>query len=390
MRLEMVEALGLKNPYFDVHQGTARSHSLIDGRDCLNYSSYNYLGYSGDPRVLDAVEAAMRTYGTSVSASRVASGERPFHGELERSLAAAQGAEAALVMGSGHATNVMTIGHLFGPKDLILHDELIHDSCLQGIKLSGAARRSFRHEDVDHLEAQLKVLRPHYERVLILTEGVYSMDGDISNTPAFVALKRKYACLLMVDEAHSFGTVGATGRGVCEHWGLKPGDVDILMGTMSKTLSAMGGWIAGTQALVEYLRYTSPGFVFAAGLPPTLGVAALTSLQLMAQEPERVRALQRNSKTFVEALIAQGMDVGPAKGESPVVPVITGNSLHAMHLSARLLDDGINARPIVYPAVADDAARLRFFLCTLHTEAELVHTAARVAHHLNAIRSELG
>ncbi|MFN3198350.1 MAG: aminotransferase class I/II-fold pyridoxal phosphate-dependent enzyme [Bradymonadia bacterium] len=389
MRLDMVGALGLKNPYFDVHQGTARSHSLIDGRDCLNYSSYNYLGYSGDPRVLDAVEAAMRTYGTSVSASRVASGERPFHGELERGLAAAQNADAAVVMGSGHATNVTTIGHLFGSKDLILHDELIHDSCLQGIKLSGAARRSYRHEDPEHLESQLKMLRPHYERVLILTEGVYSMDGDISNTPAFVALKRKYGCLLMVDEAHSFGTVGATGRGVGEHWGLERGDVDIWMGTLSKSLSAMGGWIAGSNALVEYLRYTTPGFVFAAGLPPTLGVAALTSLQLMAQEPERVQQLQRNGKTFVQALTERGIDVGPARGESPVVPVITGNSLHAMHLAARLLEDGINARPIVYPAVADDAARLRFFLCNLHTPEELVHTAERVAHHLQQIRSEI-
>jgi len=393
LRLHAVEAIGLKNPYFDLHEGTARNTTQIDGREIINYSSYNYLGLSGDERVYDAVDKGMRRYGTSVSASRVASGERPFHRELEQALARAQGVEDAVVMAGGHATNVSTIGHLFGPQDLILHDELIHDSCIQGIKLAGAARRGFRHEDTAHLEAQLRELRRHYEKVLILIEGVYSMDGDIANLPEYLRLKKRYGCMLMVDEAHSFGTVGKTGYGVGEHWrdrgvDLDPMDVDIWMGTMSKSLASMGGWIAGRKELITYLRYTTPGFVFAAGIPPTLGVAALTALQLWTEETWRVEALQRNSKRFYELLRERGLDTGPALGDSPVIPVVTGDSMHALKLSQRLLDDhGVNAKPIIFPAVPNDAARLRFFMTALHTEEQLVYTADRVAEALSGIRA---
>lgn len=387
LRMQMIEMMGMKNPYFDLHEGTARNTSMVDGREVINFSSYNYLGYSGDPRVIADVERGIELYGTSVSASRVASGERPFHRDLEAELAAANDCEDALVFSGGHATNVNTIGHLFGPKDLILHDELIHDSCLQGIKLSGAARRAFRHDDVEHLEAQLKQLRGHYEKVLILIEGVYSMDGDIANVPAYVALRKRYGCLLMIDEAHSFGTIGSHGRGVREHFGLKGSDADIWMGTMSKSLASMGGWISGSKELIMYMRYTAPGFIFAAGIPPALGVAALSSLRLMIQEPERVAKLQNNAKTFYNALRARGLDTGPSLGESPVIPVVTGDSMQALQLSQALLDDGINAKPIIYPAVAEDAARLRFFLSSTHTEEQLLHTAERIAVLLQGIRN---
>ena len=385
-----VAALGLQNPYFDVHQGTARDTTLIDGKEIINYSSYNYLGLSGDDRVMNEVEQAMRRYGTSVSASRVASGERPFHGALEAGLAEAQGAEAALVFASGHATNVTVIGHLFGPKDLILHDELIHDSCLQGIKLSGAARRAFRHDDPEHLAEQLALLRPHYERALILIEGVYSMDGDVANLPAYLELKQRWGCLIMVDEAHSFGTIGKTGRGIGEYFGVDTSQVDIFMGTLSKSLASMGGWIAGSHALIEYLRYTTPGFVFAAGQTPTLGQAALSSLRLMNEEPWRVERLQHNSRFFCDALKQRGIDTGDALGASPVVPVITRDSAVALILSERLLEQGINAKPIIFPAVAEDAARLRFFLTSLHTEKQLTYTADCIAATLAQARARMG
>jgi 8-amino-7-oxononanoate synthase len=390
LRQQMVAALGMQNPYFDSHDGTARNRSMIGGRDVINYSSYNYLGLSGDERVIADVSAAMARYGTSVSASRIASGERPLHRELEQALAQAIGVEDAVIMPSGHATNVTTIGHLMGPKDLILHDELVHDSCLQGIKLSGAARRGFRHEDAAHAEAQLRELRPHYEKVLIVKEGVYSMDGDVSDIPEFIALKKKYGCLLMVDEAHSFGTIGPRGFGIADHFALDAHDVDIWMGTMSKSLASMGGWIAGRASLVEYLKYTTPGFVFAAGMAPTLAQAALSSLRLMEQEPWRVQQLQHNSGFFYRALQERGINTGVAKGLSPVVPAITGDSMHALLLSQALLEDGVNAKPIIFPAVADDAARLRFFLSALHTEEELTLTADLIAKHLAAIRREHG
>lgn len=386
LRFQMVEAMGLQNPYFDLHQGTARDTSIIEGREVINFSSYNYLGLSGDERVQKDVTAAMARYGTSVSASRIASGERPFHRDLEALLASSLGVEDAIIFPSGHATNVTVIGHLFGPNDLILHDELIHDSCLQGIKLSGAARRSFRHEDPEHAEQQLRELRPHYEKVLLLHEGVYSMDGDISDTPAFLKLKEKYGCMMMIDEAHSFGTIGKRGFGIKDHYGLQGPEVDLWMGTMSKSLASTGGWIGGTKELITYLRYTTPGFVFAAGMTPTLGQAALSSLRLIHEEPWRVAKVQSNAKFFCEELLKRGLDVGVAEGLSPVVPVVTGDSMQALQLAQALLDKGINAKPIIFPAVADDAARLRFFLSTCHSEEQLEFTAETIRTELEKIR----
>ena len=388
MRLDGLGMMGLDNPYFHVHQGTARDVTMVDGRELINYSSYNYLGLSGDPRVLTEVNEAVAQYGTSVSASRVASGERPFHGELEAMLAKAQGQEDALLFTAGHATNVTTIGHLMGPDDLILHDEYIHDSALQGIKLSGAQRRSFRHEDPTHLEEQLRLLRPHYKRCLIIVEGVYSMDGDICELPAYVALKKKWGCLLMVDEAHSFGVVGPTGCGVAEHFGIDGREVDIWMGTLSKSLASCGGWIAASHAMITYLRYTAPGFVYSAGLTAANGVAALASLRFMLEEPERVQKIQSNAAFFHKELTDRGQDTGPALGGSGVVPVITGNSMHALVLSQRLVQQGINVQPIVYPAVPDDASRLRFFLSSTHSEDQLRRTAIAVAETLAAVREE--
>jgi hypothetical protein len=241
MRLQLAEASGVRNPYFSVHEGTARNTTVVAGRELVNFSSYNYLGLSGDPRVLDNVKVAIDRYGTSVSASRVASGERPFHQELEAELAECQGAEDSLVFTAGHATNVTAIGHLMGPKDLILHDELIHDSALQGIKLAGSARRSFRHDDPEHLEQQLRALRSSFEKVLIVVEGVYSMDGDICALPTYLELKKKYGALLMVDEAHSFGIIGQRGCGAGEHFGIDGREVDLWMGTPRPALCTRRG-----------------------------------------------------------------------------------------------------------------------------------------------------
>ena len=388
MRLAMAQLGGIENPYFRVQEGTARDTTVMGGKEYINYSSYNYIGLSGDPRVLDKVKEAVDRYGTSVSASRVASGERPFHGALEKGLAECQRKPDSLVFTAGHATNVTTIGHLFGPDDLIIHDEYIHDSGLQGIKLSGAARRGFKHDDPASCEHELKRLRRHYKRVLILLEGVYSMDGDICQLPAYVALKRKYGCLLMVDEAHSFGIIGENGYGCAEHFDLAPDDVDIWMGTLSKSLASCGGWIAADEKLVNYLRYTAPGFIYSAGLTAANGVAALESLELMKQEPWRVKKLQDNARFFQKALVDRGIDPGPAKGESGVVPAVTGNSMWALQLSQRLNHAGVNVQPIVYPAVPDDAARLRFFLSSTHSHEQLAHTATLVADILGQVKKD--
>ena len=388
MRLAMAELGGIENPFFRVQEGTAKDTTMMNGKEYINFSSYNYIGLSGDPRILASVRDAVDRYGTSVSASRVASGERPFHGELEKVLAAAQRKADSLVFTAGHATNVTTIGHLFGPDDLIVHDEYIHDSGLQGIKLSGAARRMFAHDDPEACEAELKKLRRHYKKVLILVEGVYSMDGDICALPEYIRLKKKYGCMLMVDEAHSFGVVGETGKGLAEHFDTHPDDVDIWMGTLSKSLASCGGWISGDESLIRYLRYTAPGFVYSAGLTAANGVAAVESMKYMLEEPWRVKKLQSNANFFQERLEKHGVDTGPAKGESGVVPAITGNSMWALQLAQRLNHAGINVQPIVYPAVPDDASRLRFFLSSTHSHEQLGHTADLVASTLEEVKKD--
>ncbi len=387
-RLQAAKFIGIQNPFFRVHEGTARNTSVVEGRELVNYSSYNYIGLSGDPRVVEDVRLAVERYGTSVSASRVASGERPFHGELEALLARCQDTDDAVLFTAGHATNVTTIGHLLGKDDLVLHDELIHDSALQGVKLAGCTRRSFRHDDPGDLDRQLRMLRRNFDRCLIVVEGVYSMDGDVCDLPAYVALKKRHGCLLMVDEAHSFGIVGATGCGVREYYGIPGREIDIWMGTLSKSLASCGGWIAGRSSLIRYLKYTAPGFVYSAGLTPANGVAALSSLKLMLAEPERVHTLQDNAAFFHAELNRLGLDTGPARGASGVIPVITGNSVHALWLSQRLNERGVNVQPIVYPAVADDAARLRFFLSSTHTRAQLAWTAQAVREALDDVRRD--
>ena len=266
-RLEMLETSGLGNPYFGVQQGITNDRTVIDGRELINFASYNYVGTSGDPAVSAAAKAAIDRYGTSVSASRLASGEKVIHGELESAIARFIGTEAAVTFVGGHATNESVIGHLVGPGDLVLQDGLAHNSIVQGATLSGARRRPFSHNDWQAADRLLEQFRHEYRRVLLVIEGVYSMDGDFPDLPRFIEVKKRHKALLMIDEAHSIGVLGHHGRGIGEHFDVNRSDVDIWMGTMSKALGSCGGYIAGSQALVEFLKYTVPGFVFSVGLP---------------------------------------------------------------------------------------------------------------------------
>jgi 8-amino-7-oxononanoate synthase len=375
--------LGVASPYFKVHEGIADSTTRIAGKDYVNYSNYNYLGLSGDPEVTGAAKAALDRFGSSVSASRVVSGERPLHGELERGLAEVYEVEDCLTFVSGHATNVTTIGYLFGPKDLILHDALVHNSVVQGIQLSGAKRLPFPHNDYASLEETLAQQRRFYERVLIVLEGIYSMDGDYPDLPKFVEIKKRYRCFLMLDEAHALGVMGRTGLGIREHFGLSGTAVDIWMGTLSKTLAACGGYIAGSRPLVELLRHWAPGFLYSVGMSPPMAGAALAALQKMRREPARVSTLQARGQMFLELARAAGVDTGLATGFS-VIPAITGSSLKALRVSNALFDQGINVQPIVYPAVPEKSARLRFFISSTHTEAQIQSTIPILAE---AIRS---
>jgi 8-amino-7-oxononanoate synthase/acyl carrier protein len=378
--MAQVELTGVPNPYFTVHEGTVRDTTRIDGRELISFASYNYLGLSGDAVVNQAAKEAIDRYGTSVSASRLVSGEKPLHCELEREIADFMGVDNALVFVGGHSTNETVIGHLVGPGDLIIHDGLSHNSIIQGAILSGARRRPFPHNDFAALDQLLEEVRGQYRRVLVIVEGTYSMDGDYPELPEFIRVKQKHRCLLMVDEAHSFGTLGETGRGIGEHFGCDPRDVDIWMGTLSKSMASCGGYIAGCNALIELLRYTAPGFVFSVGMPPAAAGAALAAIHRLREEPQRVTRLRERSDQFLRRAKSVGFDTG-ASGGTPVVPIITGNSLAALRLSHRLFQDGINVQPILYPAVEESAARLRFFITSEHTKLQIETTIAALVRH---------
>jgi 8-amino-7-oxononanoate synthase len=380
----LLESTGVMNPFFKVHERVIDDTTVINGRELISWSSYNYLGMSGDPAVIAAAKESLDRYGTSVSASRLVSGEKTIHRQLEQALIDLLGVEDAITFVCGHSTNETTIGHMFGPGDLILHDALAHNSIIQGAILSGARRRPFPHNDWQTLDQLLGELRHEYRRVLIAIEGIYSMDGDYPDLPRFIEIKKRHKALLYIDEAHSLGVMGLHGRGIGEHFDVEPSDVDFWMGTMSKGLGSSGGYIAGKKSLVQYMKYTAPGFVFANGLPPVIAAAALTALRVLEEDPERVARLSANSKLFLSLAKSRGLNTGRSK-DSAVVPVILGNSLHALQLSEAMFKRGINVQPILHPAVEESAARLRFFVTAKHTEEQIRKTVDAVTEELKKI-----
>ncbi|MBT2409503.1 aminotransferase class I/II-fold pyridoxal phosphate-dependent enzyme [Streptomyces sp. ISL-12] len=380
-RFRVIADSGAEYPYFRVHQGTIRDTTVIDGRTLLSFGSYNYLGLSGHPAVDEAAHRAVDRYGTSVSASRVLSGERELTVRLERALAGFLGVEDCVALVSGHATNVTAIGHLVGRGDLVLHDALAHDSILQGCALSGAARRPFAHNDTDQLEHLLRVNRSRFRRVLIAVEGAYSMDGDLVALPAVIELKKRYGALLMVDEAHSIGTVGEQGRGVGEFFGVDRSDVDLWMGTLSKAFASCGGYLGGSARMVRWLRHTLPGFVYSVGLTPANAAAALAATELIVAEPERVAALRRNADLFRRLAAEAGLATG-VSAHTPIVPCVLGDSARTLGVADRLYARGVVADPIFHPAVEEGLARLRFFVTSEHREEDIRRVVSVLAEEV--------
>jgi 8-amino-7-oxononanoate synthase len=380
------ERYGVSDIYFRMHEGIARDTTKIDGREYVTFSHYNYLGLSGHPAVTGAVARAVERYGTSVSGSRMVGGERPLHRELEGALARMYGTPDCLVFVSGYGTNVAAISHLFGRNDLIVHDELIHNSVIMGAQLSRARRIAFPHNDWRALDRLLQERRRDYERVLIVVEGIYSMDGDFPDLPAFIEVRNRHKVFLMVDEAHSLGVMGKRGFGIREHFGLKGEDVDIWMGTLSKALASCGGYITGSEALMFSLRYGAAGFMFSVGQSPADAAAAVAALGVMQAEPERVQRLRQRGKLFLEVARQHGLPTGSAQGYS-VVPVIVGDSMHCIRLTQALFRRGIHVQPILHPAVDEHEARLRLFLTCTHSEEQIRHSVAVIAEELRATRS---
>jgi len=379
------EIAGIENPFYRLHDGRAAETTSLGGREVVNFSSYDYLGLNGHPDVTAAAKAAIDRYGTSVSASRLTAGERAVHRDLEGALARLHGVEDALCFVSGHATNVSVIGGLLGPDDLIVTDSLIHNSVVEGAKLSGAKRILCPHGDLEAIERALRLNRRRHRRALLIVEGLYSMDGDVPDLGALVRLKRRYDAWLMVDEAHSLGVLGRTGRGIAEEQGIDPTDIDIWMGTLSKALASTGGYVAGSRKLVELLKYTSPGFVYSVGGSPPVTAAALAAIEVMQREPWRLQALRRNGRDFVSGAKVRGLETGPSIGAS-VVPIIVGSSPTTVILSHRLLARGYNVIPIIFPGVAENQSRLRFFITCRHTADQMAGVLDVIAEELPAIR----
>ncbi|WP_291321730.1 aminotransferase class I/II-fold pyridoxal phosphate-dependent enzyme [Desulfonatronospira sp.] len=379
---------GIEYPFFLCHEGIARDTTRINGKTFLNFSTYDYLDLNGSQAVNQAAAQAMQKYGTSASASRLVAGERPVHRELETALANFYGVQDSIVFVSGHATNVWLLCQLFDHHDLVLHDSLIHNSVIMGARFSGAKRMSFAHNNLDHLEEILLHNRRGCKKAVIITEGLFSMDGDIPDLPRLLELKNRYKCLLMVDEAHSLGTLGPTGRGLAEHFGLASDNIDIIMGTLSKTLCACGGFIAGCKELVEYLKYSAPGFVFSVGISPPLAAASLAAINELLNKPYKVTRLQETGRFFLEYARYRGLDTGTSAGAA-ITPMIVGNSLLAGMISARLVQQCINVLPIVYPAVQENAARLRFFLSAAHNRDQVRQAVDAAAAELVRSREEL-
>ncbi len=377
---------GIASPFYRLHEGRAGATTSIDGRTIVNFSSYDYLGLNGHKAVAAAAKTAIEFFGTSVSASRLSGGERQIHRDLDAALAQLHGTEDALAFVSGHATNVSVIGALMGPEDLVIADAVVHNSIVEGVRLSGAKRILFPHGDLEALERALRLNRARHRRALVVVEGLYGMDGDVPNLSALIKLKRRYDAWLMVDEAHSVGVLGTTGRGIAEEQGVDPADVDIWMGTLSKALAAMGGYIAGSRPLIEILRDATPGFVFSVGLSPPVAAAAHAAIDIMQQEAWRLAKLRENGRAFLRGAKARDLDTGLSIGAA-VVPIMIGSSPHAVILSERLLARGYNVVPAFFPGVAENQARLRFFLTSEHTPEQINAVLDVVAEELAAVRN---
>ncbi len=387
MQRTIGDQLGLENPYFRIHQKRAGAETIIDDREILNFASYDYLGLNGDPRITLAVQEAVARWGTSVSASRITAGERDAHRELEAEIAKLYETEDAIVFVSGHATAVSTIGTLLQQNDLILHDSLIHNCIVVGGQMSGATRRLFAHNDLDALERILQGERSRYNRVLIATEGLFSMDGDGPDLARLVDIKNRYGCWLMVDDAHGLGVLGATGRGIFEQAQVDPAGVDIWLGTLSKSLVSCGGYVAGSKALVDLLKCISPGFVYSVGMPVPAAVASTIALRIMLSEPERVARLRANGLHLLERARACGLDTGWGWGYA-ITPIIVGDTLRTVMLAQRLLKRGINAFPVLPPGVPNGTARLRFFVSSEHTFEQIDTAIDATREELDLLESE--
>jgi glycine C-acetyltransferase len=356
-----------------------------DGREVINLASNNYLGLANHPKLKEAALDAIRKFGVGSGAVRTITGTMAMHMELERKIARFKHTEAAVVFQSGFTANAGAVSSILTPADHIVSDELNHASIIDGCRLSRAKIHVFRHRDAAHADELLEGLRGAEGRKLLISDGVFSMDGDIGPLPALADVAEKHGAILMVDDAHSSGVLGRNGRGTVDHFGLH-GRVHIQVGTLSKAIGALGGYVCGSKDFIEYLYHRARPFLFSTSHPPAVTAACLAAFDLLEAEPERVEQLWRNTRYYQEALRAAGFDTGVS--ETPITPILCGEARTAMDYSRALFDEGLWATGIGFPTVPKGRARVRTIVTSAHTTAQLdqaVEILARVAKRLGIL-----
>jgi 8-amino-7-oxononanoate synthase len=368
-RADLVRSEGL---YFYMRkmESSADAHVVVEGQPMLMFSSNNYLGLANHPLVKEAVIKAVQTFGTGAGSARLMGGTFRLHEELEERLADWEGQEAAIVYSSGYVSNLATLSTLLGKNDLALIDEHVHASLIDGLRFGQVPIRVFSHNDIKDLHKKLSASKGQ-ANTMIVVDGVYSMEGDIARLPEIYQLAKEFQSLLLLDEAHGTGVLGATGRGTAEHFGLH-GKIDVIAGTLSKALGGVGGFVSGSREMVDYLKHNARGFLFSAALPPSTCAGLIAAMEIIKKEPERLDRLRRNSERLRSGLQRQGWKTGLS--QSPIIPVVLGHERKTYEMTLALYKQGIYASPVIYPAVKKAAARLRLSVMATHTDEDIDRT----------------
>jgi glycine C-acetyltransferase len=367
-QLDELDASGLRL-HIRTLEDTQAARCRFDGRDVVNLASNNYLGLCGDPRMKEAAAEAAREFGAGSGAVRSIAGTMSLHRELERRFAAFKGAEAALMFPSGFAANAGTVSAILTREDVIVSDELNHASIIDGARLSRAEIKVFPHRDAEAADRLLEETKRDGRVQLLIADGVFSMDGDIAPLPDLVEVAERHGAVMMIDDAHASGVLGENGKGTVSHFGLDPKRVDVQVGTLSKAIGVLGGFIAGPAHLVEWLQNRGRPFIFSTSAPPAVAAACIRALDILEQEPERVERLWERTRFFKAGLEKLGFDTGSS--QTPITPVIAGEASKAQQLSAQLWDEGVFTPAVVFPTVAKDRARVRTIVTADHAEEDL-------------------
>jgi glycine C-acetyltransferase len=344
-----------------------------DGREVINLASNNYLGLCDHPKLREAATAAIEKYGVGSGAVRTIAGTMRIHMELEEKIAHFKGVEACVVFQSGFTANAGTVSSILGKDDFILSDELNHASIIDGARLSRAKIKVFRHKDVEHAEELLKEIQHEPGHKLVITDGVFSMDGDIGPVGSLAYLCEKYGAIMMVDDAHASGVLGRNGRGSADHFGCTQ-RVDVQVGTLSKAIGALGGYVCGSRDLIDYLYHRARPFLFSTSHPPSVAASCIAAFDILENEPERIERLWSNTHYFQEQLSHAGFDIGgrtTPKSETPITPIIIGDGRKTMEFSRAVFEQGVMATGIAFPTVPEGKARVRCIMTSEHTRAQI-------------------